>query len=310
VTVCIGAIAGPIVIVASDRMITSGDIQFEQQQPKIFAVEPRALLLISGDIAVQTELVDRTRLETKAKRAKTVRDVANIYADAYVAYCRRKAEAAVLKPLGVESVEALMTKKKWSDALVSELLERVRLAAEDDGIATIVAGSDELGQHLYVIDRPGIVSTLDRIGFASVGIGQRHAESQFMFAGYTPSWKFPEALYLTYAAKRRAEVAPGVGRYTDLAVITPGPQGGIVPIDRDFIPHLQQLFDAEQAHLATVRDVSTRELEARILAILTKAPKPPEAPKQSDSVVPDAPPDQQAPPSTTHDPKDQPPSPE
>ena len=60
-TVCIGAISNPLVIVATDRMITSGDIQFEQQQPKIFTVARNTLALISGDIAVQTALVDTTQ---------------------------------------------------------------------------------------------------------------------------------------------------------------------------------------------------------------------------------------------------------
>jgi 20S proteasome alpha/beta subunit len=82
VTVCIGVISHPMVIVASDRMITSGDIQFEQQQPKIFAVAPNILALISGDIATQTALVDSTRAAVKRSDTTTVKGVAAIFADA------------------------------------------------------------------------------------------------------------------------------------------------------------------------------------------------------------------------------------
>src|SRR5438045_2277879 len=80
VTVCIGVISSSMVIVATDRMITSGDIQFEQQQPKIFNVANNILALISGDIGVQTALVDSTRVAVKNSGVKTVKEVARIFA--------------------------------------------------------------------------------------------------------------------------------------------------------------------------------------------------------------------------------------
>src|SRR5437868_4735953 len=60
---------------------------------------------------------------------------------------------------------------------------------------------------------------MDGDRFVAAGGGQWHAASQFMFAGYTRWWSFPNALSLLYAAKKRAEVAPGVGTGTDLLVI-------------------------------------------------------------------------------------------
>ena len=169
VTVCIGVISSPILIVATDRMITSGDIQFEQQQPKIFNVAHNTLALISGDISVQTELVEATRREVRRTGVKTVAQVSQIFADAYGAYCQRKAEAEILKPLGVSSVDDLMTRRKWSSDIVNDLLHQVRQAAYADDVATIIAGMDEFGPHLSVIDRPGRYSVHDRIGFTSVG---------------------------------------------------------------------------------------------------------------------------------------------
>src|SRR5437867_9801981 len=83
VTVCIGVISLPMVIVASDRMITSSDIEFEQQQPKIFEIAHNTLALISGDIAIQTALVESTRAAVKRSDTKTIKGVAKIFADAY-----------------------------------------------------------------------------------------------------------------------------------------------------------------------------------------------------------------------------------
>src|SRR5258706_1454222 len=97
VTVCIGVISSPMVIVASDRMITSGDIQFEQQQAKIFNVAYNVLALISGDIAVQTALINSTRAKALQGGIKSVQEVAKTFADVYASYCQHKAEAEILK---------------------------------------------------------------------------------------------------------------------------------------------------------------------------------------------------------------------
>ena len=309
-TVCIGAISRPMVIVASDRMITSGDIQFEQQQPKIFTIATNTVALISGDIATQTALIESTRKAVARGDIKTVREVARAFSDAYAAYCQRKAEAEVLNPLGIASVDELMAKRRWSADVVRDLLQQVQYAAQSDAAATINSGQDESGPHLYVVDRPGHYSNHDRIGFASVGIGQRHAESQFMLSGYTPEWAFPRAFYLTYLAKKRAEVAPGVGEYTDLAVITAPPVGGVVRLDPDFIPLLDRVYKVESDAIRGTRQQVESELERDLTEFFRveaarRAPVTPSAPSG-----PVNPAGQPTPQSSTDDRTDQPPSPE
>jgi 20S proteasome alpha/beta subunit len=268
VTVCIGVISHPLVIVASDRMITSADIQFEQQQPKIFTLAPNTLALISGDIAAQTELVDMARRKAASYRVATVEAAARVFADCYGDYCRRRAEVEVLRPLGVSTMHEVFAADQWPPEIKTEIAAQVREhVARNDAIATIIAGVDDSGPHLFVVEKPGQVSNYDRIGFASVGIGQRHAESQFMFAGYTPWWYFPKALYLTYVAKKRAEVAPGVGKYTDLAVITSQPRN-VVTLDPHFIPILDRVYGAEVNAVGAMRVTSDQELERSLTEFL------------------------------------------
>jgi hypothetical protein len=66
------------------------------------------------------------------------------------------------------------------------------------------------------------MSWLTTVGFAAIGIGKAHAESQFTFSGYWPIKPFHETLLLTHASKKRAEAAPGAGKATDVLVIGPG----------------------------------------------------------------------------------------
>src|SRR5262249_17485392 len=69
--------------------------------------------------------------------------------------------------------------------------------------------------HIYVADKDA-VSSHDNIGFAAIGGGSWHAESQFMFARYAKWASMARCMLVSYIAKKRAEVAPGVGSETDM----------------------------------------------------------------------------------------------
>src|SRR5215207_7140862 len=72
---------------------------------------------------------------------------------------------------------------------------------------------------IFVV-RDGYLSCEDVVGFASVGSGSRHAESQMMLARHAWNADLDPTLLTTYLAKKRAEVAPGVGTETDMFMIT------------------------------------------------------------------------------------------
>jgi hypothetical protein len=66
--------------------------------------------------------------------------------------------------------------------------------------------------HIYQIDAQGMVTCHDDINFAAIGIGSNHAKSHFMFSRYPKLLTYYQALPIIYGAKRRAEVAPAVGK--------------------------------------------------------------------------------------------------
>jgi hypothetical protein len=89
--------------------------------------------------------------------------------------------------------------------------------------AVIFCGVDTKGQHIYVV-HDNDIGCYDKIGFACIGSGSRHANSQFMLQGHTPASSLAETMLLGYLAKKRSEVAPGVGPDTDIFFF--GPQLG------------------------------------------------------------------------------------
>jgi hypothetical protein len=220
-TVCVAAICEEhIILGASDRMVTAGDVEFEPPQTKVSFLTSSIAVMIAGDSSLQLEIMYEVREEVN-KRVDAeplnwwrVRDVAELYFKNFKMAKRKRVESAILDPLGLDYESFITRQGELSSELVDKLATEV-LNFEMSEIETIVTGVDPTGSHIYVVNNRG-VTCRDSVGFAAIGAGYWHANSQFMFAGHSRSKPVPQTLLLTYAAKKRAEVAPGVGEATDM----------------------------------------------------------------------------------------------
>jgi hypothetical protein len=239
VTVCIASIFTDLspdngeymgIVGASDRMVSYGDIEYEPQQSKVKRITPFIVTLSAGDCSIQTEVLNHT--ESKLYRAWdgepdfcSVEQVANMYSMSLITHKRQIIERTILQPVDLTWQTYI---HKYPNEIPSWFKERMKEIFEYiDPPQTIIAGIDivrdnyEIGiPHLFLIDQNGRISCQDSIGFAAIGIGEGHAKSQFMFERHSPAKPYAETVFLTYMAKRHAEVAPGVGRDTDLFVIS------------------------------------------------------------------------------------------
>jgi hypothetical protein len=67
-TVCIAARAGNMVVAASDRMLTSGDVQFEPSAgTKIYSLSNSMFVMTAGDAALQAEITGLVMREIVAR---------------------------------------------------------------------------------------------------------------------------------------------------------------------------------------------------------------------------------------------------
>jgi 20S proteasome alpha/beta subunit len=261
-TVCIAAkcvnLSGQeIVVGASDRMLTAGDIEFEPPLTKIYGLASHAVAMISGDAADQAEIISATRRRLAQGPVADVRSIVNIYSEEYAAHRRRVASSHFLEPLGLD----FPTLKNGSvePSILSNLVTQLQTSRLHT--SAIIAGVDGIGSHIYVVEDPGIPRFCDNIGFAAIGYGQNHAESLFMFRQYSWQWTPDKALFLVYAAKKRAEVAPGVGRETDLFVILPA-QPGVNFIPTEFVAELQKIYERDlEGHMGLTNKTQTEVVE-------------------------------------------------
>ena len=205
-TVCIAAICGSgYVIGAADRMLTAGDIQFQPAQSKVQQITSSVVLMMAGDASLQGEIVQRV-LKDVTKRV--VDDPENWWmvgdvADLYYEYCTqtslKKAEGELLAPPGL-TVESFYSQQKVMDSTFVRQIATELINYDMPDVGCICCGIDPSGPHIYIVDKQG-VRCQDLVGFASVGVGMWHSNSQLMFVGHTRLKPPAETLLSVYSAK-------------------------------------------------------------------------------------------------------------
>ncbi|MBL8300282.1 MAG: hypothetical protein JNN30_18250 [Rhodanobacteraceae bacterium] len=258
----------------SDRMVTAGDVQFSPQRSKIIWLTSSVVAMIAGHIALASELLDevevvvRARITAEPENWWRVADIAGCWRAIYLDRLRREAERTVLTPLGLTSETFLSRQKQLSSSLANRLaaeLLQYRLPV----IEVIFAGVDSAGPHIYVAKGAEILCQ-DAIGFAATGSGAYHANSHLMFSGHTATAPLHKALYRAYIAKKRAEVAPGVGSDTDTFFIWGLGRGS--DIRADLITTVHEAYEEELVQTANIAQQVEGRVDGAIQDII--APRP------------------------------------
>ena len=207
---------GYAAITVSDRKITVGDIEYEPNQTKV-AYFGNCLVLVAGDIAIHTQAIQDTASELKGRNLPS-KDIALIYGRAIQAINARYAESEILAPLGLNTDTFNAQQKDFSQSFVDTVMAQLQNRQPAD-VEALVVGSNGTRASIYLIDSRGRDYCMDDVGFAAIGIGAWHAKSRLMSVGYVNSRSLAPTLTALYAAKKGAELAPGVGAATDIRVV-------------------------------------------------------------------------------------------
>jgi 20S proteasome alpha/beta subunit len=227
-TVGIGAICedGKTAVVAADKMVTfSSPMNLQTEPPtlkKIIELTDRVLLVFSGNTADGEEIISATRPLLTDEIKSSVARIAEVVKDSYAKHKQKRAEELILKPLLGADFPQFQSLVAQSPA--SQILQQVIGALMQHNLNTdvLVAGLDDTGAHIFAITHPGQLQPLATTGFGAIGSGGLHAGVRMSLAQHTQSANLVETIYNVYEAKRASEVAPGVGKLTDIAVIRNG----------------------------------------------------------------------------------------
>jgi hypothetical protein len=263
-TVCIASIfvwkygendLGRAVITMSDRQITAADIEFEPNTAKVCTLAPNVLLLIAGDYPTHSEAIRRTQRQLVGSGINDPTAIADIYAAHVKAVKAEQAARLYLSPVWLDKESFLAKQSDLAPDLLHKLTDQLQgYRGEDtEAIITGVSGNDAF---VYVVDQNTNVINYSDVGFAAIGIGAWHAKSQMMRAAFTRRWFYTATVGLTYAAKKAAEIAPGVGEETDAYLIT---RAGCEELFSPFFEKTKEMYeDYEKKRDALVADTFSR----------------------------------------------------
>ena len=249
-TVCIAALCSAEhgtnpknVVVASDRMVTLGGfMEFEHEVSKITKLTSKSVALVAGDTLRGSKIVDTVKQKLQQLQELNIPEIADLVAKWY-SECRDESiENEIFKLRG-------LTRKDFYDSYQTKLLPQLAYQLDAQvmeynyGVQLIVAGVDEDGSHAYFIDNPGTSCTdIHQIGYTAIGSGAIHATQALIGFGHSASKELKLSTFSIFAAKKRGEVAPGVGKDTDLFVIT---NKGIQELTQEEITKLFEIYENE-----------------------------------------------------------------
>lgn len=246
-TVCVAAIANNDMIVgASDRMLSTSEIAFEPGSRKVSILTTAIFAMTSGDAAVQAEILAGVRSDIDSYLAGdnvewlTVEAVVDRYVFHWQKLLRKRSEAALLSPLGLTTDSFLATQSTMDKGVVDRLTNAL-FGFQIPYASCIITGVDATGPHIWVVEN-GASRCEDSVGFASIGAGKRHADSQMMTGTHSPARTTIETVVLIHLAKKRAEIAPSVGEATDLFLIGPA-LGTNAFLSEPHLARLDRAFD-------------------------------------------------------------------
>ena len=217
---------GQSCVVCADREITvpALSLEFEHNERKIEELTDYCTVMSAGDALLAAEIAEKTRAGIGSKKP-TIQQIAEDLRDVYMRVHLERAERVILHPRGLTLKEF---REKGAQQLPLQIYLNLDNLLFNFGIGAaefLVAGVEDSGAHVYRIHYSGVaggnwLEWCDKLGYRAVGSGSPHATILLGLAGQHRALGIAETLYNIYCSKKNAELAPGVGRATDLAIVS------------------------------------------------------------------------------------------
>jgi 20S proteasome alpha/beta subunit len=211
------------VVVAADRMITQpGLFQIESARTKIIELTQSVVGFYSGPSDGDEVLAEtKELLRQPSFSSSTVRGIADLIGRIYASVKQRKLEELILRPLGLDLAGF---RELAAHSSYSHILGTVagQVAQHNLGVEILVTGidADRTGQ-LFGIDHPGVLLDKSLLGFWAVG-APINVITSLVLRRYSRQASLLDAIHHVYEAKTFADILPGIGQHTDLAVVVGG----------------------------------------------------------------------------------------
>ena len=221
-TICIAALYenGKGCVLASDQMTTAHfpiGYEFENEEvKKIIKVRDTiaAYLLTAGDVLFAHEVLEAVRRDVDARGITATPVIAELFRQHYQNVRKQHIIRNELEPRGLTLDSYYQSQQRLSPPIVQFIDNALRTG--NPRTELIVAGFCESRFSIFSIVNPGDLFCQDAIGFTAIGSGAPHAVYSLIESGYKKSMDEHTVHELVEKAKVRSEVAPGVGKGTEI----------------------------------------------------------------------------------------------
>jgi 20S proteasome alpha/beta subunit len=161
---------GMAALVASDRMITAGDVEYEPDQLKVAYVSTNAIVVIAGQYPVHTQALKELIKSGQIKTETPPATIAQLYSKSIQKIRVQLAEDILLAPLGLNTDMFIAQQRDMAESFVKRISDQLQ-EFEGPNIEALVVGIDRNQAEIWSVDHLGIVRCYDDVGFHAIGIG-------------------------------------------------------------------------------------------------------------------------------------------
>jgi 20S proteasome alpha/beta subunit len=229
-TVCIAAISdeGRGAVLAADKMLTSigGLLPYRNDGTgdKIFQLSDHVRGMWAGGLGDATNILQVFRDDNPNPDALTVEQTAERLRLAYLKYLLSVLERENITGRGIASIAEFYGNQAIN--LTADVRQQIQIALATYNLNSntqfIVCGKD--ADNLYKIfvlnGNPRTMNTRVTEGYAQIGSGWGHAQFSMIHSRYKPALLQADVEKIIKTAKRRAEKDPGVGKLTDVVLLS------------------------------------------------------------------------------------------
>ena len=225
-TVCVAALYENRqgVVLVSDRMVTAHfpiGYEFEHDETTKMIKMREALdvySLLAGDVLLGMEIINAAREQVESQEIASATMIAEMVRVAYQQKRLARVVKSELEPRGLSLQDYYNSQQR----LLPQIVQIVDQALHQTNIDVeiIVAGPSGSQCSIHTIMNPGVDSDNSPIGYSAIGSGAPHAIYSLIEAPYKPSLSKEMVTEIVESAKKRSEVAPGVGSQTQFQIIS------------------------------------------------------------------------------------------
>jgi hypothetical protein len=238
-TICIAAIGRgannkELIVFATDHMISSPQIgQFEMSVEKYKKINDTTVAMLSGNPLIFDSLIANCEECEFDEMTERIRDNMHQIKNDMI-----QKEILDMYHIDFDYLRGVLN-TEMKNPFILKVFETIsQFALKTNILLTGFKGDDA---QIMEVNETSIRNMKD-MNFDAIGSGAVQAIYTLLFQRHSPVDPLSATIYNVYKAKRNAEISVGVGKETDMMVLS---KAGVVEIGEGKIEVLQQIYDGE-----------------------------------------------------------------